>query len=65
MKDNLILVNDVKKTILYLDKIIQNFPRTEKVLRDKISNTCFDILELIYFSNSLDIMERIIYQKLC
>ena len=63
MKDTLLLVNDMKKTIIYLDKIVQNFPRTEKVLRDKINNTCFEVLELIYFSNLLDINERIIYQK--
>ena len=63
MKDNLVLVNDLKKTILYLDKVIQNFPRTEKVLRDKINNTCYEVLELIYFSNLLDIDQRVIYQK--
>ena len=63
MKDNLVLVNDLKKTILYLDKVIQNFPRTEKVLKDKINNTCYEVLELIYFSNLLDIDQRVIYQK--
>ena len=63
MKDKLLLVNDMKKTIIYLDKIVQNFPRTEKVLRDKINNTSFEILELIYFSNLIDFKERIIYQK--
>ena len=61
MKDKLLLVNDMKKTIIYLDKIVQNFPRTEKVLRDKINNTSFEILELIYFSNLIDFKERIIY----
>ena len=63
MKDNLVLVNDLKKTILYLDKVIQNFPRIEKVLRDKINNTGYEVLELIYFSNLLDIDQRVIYQK--
>lgn len=63
MKDNLLLVNDMKKTIMYLDKVVQNFPRTEKVLKDKINNTCFEVLELIYFSNLIDINERIVYQK--
>ena len=63
MHEKLVVINDIKKTIFYLDKIIINFPRTEKVLRDKISNTYYEILELIYFSNLLNIKERIIYQK--
>ena len=63
MYEKLEVINDIKKTIFYLDKIIINFPRTEKVLKDKISNTYYEILELIYFSNLLDVKERIIYQK--
>ena len=63
MHEKLVIVNDIKKTIFYLDKIIVNFPRTEKVLKDKISNTYYEVLELIYFSNLLDIKERIVYQK--
>ena len=38
-------------------------PETEKVLKDKISNTYYEVLELIYFSNLLDVKERIVYQK--
>ena len=60
MYEKLEVINDIKKTIFYLDKVIINFPRTEKVLKDKISNTYYEILELIYFSNLLDIQERII-----
>ena len=63
MKDNLIIISNMKKTIFYLDKVIINFPRTEKVLKDKISNTYYEVLELIYFSNLLDVKERIVYQK--
>lgn len=63
MHEKLAVVNDIKKTIFYLDKIIVNFPRTEKVLKDKISNTYYEVLELIYFSNLLDVKERIVYQK--
>lgn len=63
MHEKLVIVNDIKKTIFYLDKIIVNFPRTEKVLKDKISNTYYEVLELVYFSNLLDIKERIVYQK--
>lgn len=63
MYEKLKIINDIKKTIFYLDKIIINFPKTEKVLRDKISNTYYEVLELIYFSNLLEVKDRIIYQK--
>lgn len=63
MKDELLLVQNFKKTIFYIEKIIDNFPRSEKVLKDKIKSTNFDILELIYFSNSLELQQRIFYQK--
>lgn len=63
MIDNLKLAKDMKKTILYLDKVVQNFPRTEKVLKDKINSTSFDILEYIYLSNLLSVDERVFYQK--
>lgn len=63
MKDELLLVQNFKKTIFYIDKIIDHFPRSEKVLKDKIKSTNFDILELIYFSNSLELQQRIFYQK--
>ena len=38
MVDNFRVVINIKKTILYLDKIIVNFPGNEKVIKDKISN---------------------------
>lgn len=44
MKDNLKVIANMKKTVLYLDKIIINFPGNERVLKDKISNTMYDIL---------------------
>lgn len=43
MKDELLLVQNFKKTIFYIEKIIDNFPRSEKVLKDKIKSTNFDI----------------------
>lgn len=51
MVDNFRVVINIKKTILYLDKIITNFPAKEKVLRDKLSNTMYEILEFIYMAS--------------
>ena len=63
MKDKLNLVNNIKKTIIYLDKVVENFPRSEHILKDKIKSTSFDILELVYYSNTLTTKERINLQK--
>ena len=51
MVGNFRVVINIKKTILYLDKIITNFPAKEKVLRDKISQTMYDILEFTYMAS--------------
>ena len=63
MKDNLVMIFNFKKTILYLDKIIVNFPNNEKVLKDKISNAMYDILECMYMANEISNYNRVIYQK--
>lgn len=61
MRDKFKLINNFKKTIIYLDKIVINFPNNEKVLKDKIMNTIYDVLEFAYLANELE--NRIIYQK--
>lgn len=53
MVDNFRVVINIKKTILYLDKIITNFPAKEKVLRDKLSNTMYEVLEFTYMASEL------------
>lgn len=63
MKDNLIIISNMKKTILYLDKIINNFPNNERVLKDKISNSMFEVLEYMYMANEVSDYNRILYQK--
>ena len=61
MKDNFRIVTSFKRLISYLDKIIVNYPNNERVLKDKITNTLYDTLELIYLANELD--ERRVFQK--
>ena len=51
MKDNLNIIINLKKTILYLDKIVGNFPGNERELKDKIRGTLYDLLETIYMAN--------------
>lgn len=40
MKDNLKVITNIKKTILYLDKIIINMPNSDIVLKDNLKNQC-------------------------
>lgn len=63
MKDNLIIISNMKKTILYLDKIIINFPNNERVLKDKIIVSLFEVLECMYMANEVSNYNRILYQK--
>ena len=63
MTEKLKVINDFKKTILYLDKIIINFPGNERVLKDKISNSMYEVLECMYMANEVSNYNRILYQK--
>ena len=40
----------LKKTIIYIDKILDNYPKTELSLKNMISKTLYDILELSYMT---------------
>ncbi len=63
MKDNLIIISNMKKTILYLDKVVKNFPNNERILKDKICNSMYEILECMYMANEVSNYNRILYQK--
>ena len=54
MQDKLLIVTNLKKTILYIEKTVINYPNKYKVLKDKISSSLYDILELTYYTNCLD-----------
>ena len=46
--------------MLYIEKTINSFPKSEKILKDRMINTLYETLELIYMSNIS--FERSIYQ---
>ena len=41
----------VKKFILLIDDIVINYPKKDYVIKDRLLNTCYDLLELIYRAN--------------
>ena len=50
MKENLTIITRIKKTIEYLDNIIDNFPKSEIVLRNELKSKCYNLLESSYYA---------------
>ena len=50
MQDKLLIVTNLKKTIMYIEKTVINYPNKYKVLKDKIISSLYDILELTYYT---------------
>ena len=57
--DNLIIGRVTRKTIRYIEKNTVNFPNKYKVLRERIIDSCYNILECVYRANILqDISDK-------
>lgn len=50
-EEKLIIAKVARKTLRYIEKNTENFPTKYAVLRNRIINTCYDILECIYKAN--------------
>lgn len=61
----LIIITKLKNTIFYIEKILNNFPKKESVLKDKLELVLYDLLENLYYSNYLYKNERINNLYLC
>lgn len=51
MQDRLLIATKVKKTIEYIEKVTNNYPHTEQVLKNKIIDSCYELLRLTYKAN--------------
>ena len=51
MEDKLIIARKAKRTVDYIEKNVYNIPNEYKVLRDRIINSLYDLLENIYRAN--------------
>ena len=51
MKEELIIIRNIRKTINYIEKTVYNFPNNYKVLKEKIILSCYNILENAYRAN--------------
>ncbi len=52
--DRFKLVTKCKDFIVFVNEIIINYPRREFILKDRIVNTSYDLLELIFLANLLE-----------
>lgn len=60
MQDKLLIVTKVKKTIDYINNVLVNYPKSEYIIRNNISDCFYSLLELIYRAN---IHKDIFYMK--
>lgn len=49
--DNLVIGKVARKTLRYIEKNTENFPNQYIILKNKIIETCYNILENIYRAN--------------
>lgn len=54
MNYNFILLNNTKKTIIYINKQLINYPKSELVLKENIERNMYELIELIFSFNIND-----------
>lgn len=51
MQDKLLIITHIKKTIEYIEKMVKNYPHSEIILKNKIIDNCYQLLEISYRAN--------------
>lgn len=63
-KDKFVVVIKIKEFIGFMDSLIMNYPKKDYVLKNRIQETSYDLLELAYMGNIMedktDIQKKII-----
>lgn len=49
MNENFKILNNSKKTINYINKLLINYPKKEVILKQNIEKNNYEIIELIYY----------------
>ena len=49
--ENLIISREARKTVRYIERNTENFPNKNRILKDRIIGSCYNILENIYRAN--------------
>lgn len=45
------VINFIRELIIYIDKNLENFPRKEIEIKNRIRNISYELLELVYMAN--------------
>lgn len=45
------VINFIRELVVYIDKHMENFPRKEIEIKNRIRNTSYDLLEVAYMAN--------------
>lgn len=56
--EKFLIVKNIKKFILDLEKLLVNFPRKEFLTKDMVYKDALKILELVYIANEIDDLDR-------
>lgn len=51
MKDKLLIIDKIKKTIIYVDSMLDNYPHRFIELRSNINNSLYELLNNCYLAN--------------
>lgn len=54
MNNNFLILKQSKVLLTTITKYVENLPRKEYVLKDKIISNCFDIVELVLYANNIE-----------
>ncbi len=52
MYDKLLVATKVKKTIEYIEKAFDNCPIKERIIKEKVIASSYELLELVYMANT-------------
>lgn len=52
------VIQFIRELILRIDKELENFPKKDIELKNRIRNSTFDLLELSYETNSIQNIEK-------
>ena len=55
MNDRFKIVTNIKDFTYHIDSILINYPKCEFNLKNRLENTCYDLLELTYLANSFNV----------
>lgn len=51
MNNDFVIIKKIKLFIFSLDSVVYNIPNRDRIIRDRLYNSCYDVLYLVYRCN--------------